>query len=126
MSADLLSYPVPYFVAATIFSSLTTPAFAQDGHTGRTVYVANCASCHGESGKGDGPVSEALRTRPSDLTLLAKNNNGVFPGDVLFQIVDGRRTLRAHGSYEMPVWGGRINHEQISSILTYLRSLQLN
>src|SRR5262245_7081187 len=64
---------------------------------GYTSYETNCAACHGQNGKGDGPVSAELRTKPSDLTLIAKKNGGVFPGDVLYRIIDGRRTIRAHG-----------------------------
>ena len=126
MSAHVVNYTVTYLMAAGVLGSLTTLGFAQGEDAGRTEYVANCGSCHGRSGKGDGPVGEALRTRPPDLTLLAKNNGGVFPGEVLHQIIDGRRTLRAHGNYEMPVWGGSISRERILAIIGYLRSLQLN
>jgi mono/diheme cytochrome c family protein len=113
-------------MAAGILGSLTTPGFGQGQDTGRTEYVAHCGSCHGSSGKGDGPVGEALRTHPPDLTSLAKNNGDAFPGEVLHQIIDGRRTLRAHGNYEMPVWGGSINQEQMLAIIAYLKSLQVN
>lgn len=126
MSARVVSYTVKYLMAAGILGSLTTLGFAQGEDAGRTEYVANCGSCYGRSGKGDGPVGEALRTRPPDLTLLTKNNDGVFPGEVLHQIIDGRRTFRAHGNYEMPVWGGSISRERILAIIGYLRSLQLN
>ena len=66
---------------------------------------SSCAACHGLNGKGEGPVSAELKTKPSELTLIAKRNDGVFPADVLYRIIDGRRTFRAHGTYEMPVWG---------------------
>jgi mono/diheme cytochrome c family protein len=112
-------------LAAGILASLTTVAFAQGKDVGRTEYISSCGSCHGNSGKGDGPVADALRMRPPDLTLLAKNNDGVFPTEVLHQVIDGRRTLRAHGNYEMPVWGGSINREPILAITEYLKSLQV-
>jgi high-affinity iron transporter len=38
---------------------------------GREVYQANCASCHGASGRGDGPVAPALSPRPADLADAA-------------------------------------------------------
>jgi cytochrome c oxidase cbb3-type subunit 2/cytochrome c oxidase cbb3-type subunit I/II len=34
---------------------------------GRTAYAANCASCHGPDGRGDGPAAESLRPRPANL-----------------------------------------------------------
>lgn len=36
--------------------------------SGRTLYLANCASCHGESGRGDGPRAADLSRSPTDLT----------------------------------------------------------
>jgi hypothetical protein len=79
-----------------------------------------------------GQSVKELRTRPSDLTLIAKKNGGVFPTDVLYRIIDGRRTIRAHGSYEMPVWGSvflssvpeNVARNRILAIIGYLKSIQ--
>ena len=54
--------------------------------------------------KGDGPVSKDLKTRPADLTVLAKKNNGVFPFNAVYQIIDGREPIASHGTREMPIW----------------------
>ena len=35
---------------------------------GKDLYQTNCASCHGKSGKGDGPAAAGLPSAPSDLT----------------------------------------------------------
>lgn len=40
--------------------------------TGGEMYTTWCASCHGTSGKGDGPAASDLKTKPTDLTMLAK------------------------------------------------------
>ena len=40
-----------------------------------------------------------------DLTVLSQNNKGIFPFDRVYQIIDGRKEVKAHGSREMPVWG---------------------
>src|SRR3974390_752094 len=64
-------------------------ASAQDINIGKMQYQASCAACHGVDAKGDGPVSNELKTHPADLTVLAKNNNGVFPSDKVYQIIDG-------------------------------------
>jgi mono/diheme cytochrome c family protein len=71
---------------------------------GSGVYYQYCANCHGESGKGDGPVAPHLRKPPTDLTRLTLKNNGVFPADRLALVIDGRETPRAHSS-DMPSWG---------------------
>ena len=87
-------------------------AFAQDTDAGRANFMASCAECHGVDGKGTGPRSAELSTKPADLTLLAKKNGGLFDAGRVFQIVDGRKTgTRVHLSKEMPIWGCR--HESV-------------
>jgi len=125
MSARTANSSLKYLLTAGILGSVSMSAFSQGEDAGKMAYVTNCGSCHGATGKGDGPANEALRTRSPDLTLLARNNDGVFPTEVLYRIIDGRKTLRAHGNYEMPVWGRTLSREQILAIGTYLSSLQL-
>ena len=72
---------------------------------GKVEYESSCASCHGLSGKGDGPLARALVSQPSDLTTLTKRNGGVFPAQRVHEIIDGRAEVEAHGPREMPVWG---------------------
>ena len=72
---------------------------------GKREYALSCTACHGDSGKGDGPVVEFLKKPPTDLTKLQKNNSGVFPFDRLYKVIDGREAVGAHGPREMPVWG---------------------
>ena len=52
-------------------------------------------------------MSNELKKRPADLTVLAKRNNGVFPLNSVYRIIDGRDTIASHGTREMPVWGYR-------------------
>lgn len=81
------------------------PAAYTDPSSGKEMYNAYCASCHGVDGKGDGPAAPALKTPPSDLTTLAAKNGGKFPGaHIAIEIQAGPMTA-AHGSKEMPVWG---------------------
>jgi len=79
---------------------------------GKDEYQANCATCHGSSGKGDGPQAEILPTKPADLTLLAKNNGGEFPASRVHEVIDGRLAVAAHGSRVMPVWGDEFLTEE--------------
>jgi mono/diheme cytochrome c family protein len=76
---------------------------------GKSEYDSACAVCHGPTGKGDGPFKLQLSSRVPDLTALARNNNGVFPFDRVYQIIDGRQEVKAHGPREMPVWGRAFN-----------------
>lgn len=71
---------------------------------GKQDYDANCASCHGADGKGNGPMQELLRVRPSDLTQLARRNQGVLPMAQLFDVIEGNN-VPSHGTRDMPIWG---------------------
>lgn len=90
--------------AAVAPASRGPGALGRSGDPGRREFEANCATCHGVSGRGDGPVVELLRRAPPDLTQLSKRNGGVFPIDSVYQTIEGG-TVSAHGSREMPIWG---------------------
>lgn len=83
-------------------------ASAQGIDAGKAEYRSNCAACHGIDGKGNGPVSKELKTRPTDLTVLSKKNNGVFPLNAVSKVIDGRESIGSHGTREMPIWGYRL------------------
>lgn len=72
--------------------------------SGEADFKMYCASCHGETGKGDGPKSFGLSSKLPDLTTLTARY-GQFPRDQLARLVDGRDPIAGHGSREMPVWG---------------------
>ncbi len=77
--------------------------------TGKGQFRSHCAQCHGMDGKGDGPVAPALKVVPADLTMLAKNNGGVFPEEKVIDAIKGTSSIGAHGTggagTPMPVWG---------------------
>lgn len=75
------------------------------GDPGKREFNSNCATCHGLSGKGDGPMQAVLSVKPADLTTIARKNNGVFPVARLRTVIDGRMEVNSHGSRTMPVWG---------------------
>lgn len=121
------------FVAALLAFAGAAPA-AEVTDTQRQYFYEYCASCHGPMGRGDGPVAGELKKRPTDLTQLAKNNNGHFPYVRVRAVIDGRgQALGIHGPAEMPVWGERFSDEgatdpqvrgKILSIVDYLVSIQ--
>lgn len=72
--------------------------------TGRELFTAHCASCHGANGRGDGPMAGQLRRDVPDLTRFTERNGGMFPSVRVGRIIDGRE-IPSHGASEMPVWG---------------------
>jgi mono/diheme cytochrome c family protein len=102
--------------------------------SGQEMYKSYCAVCHGTDGKGGGPAAEALKTPPTDLTMLAKNNGGKYPGLKVAATIRGEANLPAHGSKEMPVWGRLFwsmsgGHEaevqqRVTNLNNYIESLQ--
>ena|SRR6516164_9865704 len=101
---------------------------------GKQMYTNYCAPCHGENGKGSGPAASALKSRPTNLTLLSKNNNGKFPDAHVVTVLQFGVNEPAHGSANMPVWGpilGNMNRSnsqdkqlRISNLARYLESIQ--
>jgi len=73
--------------------------------SGAEMYQVYCASCHGVDGKGNGPAAAAMKTPPSDLTVLSRNNGGKFPELKFQNVLKISSPLAAHGSSEMPMWG---------------------
>ena len=98
-----------WLMIASLTAVFAAAAQAEDFDIGKWEFQSSCASCHGPDAKGKGPVSGQLKVPPPDLTILAKNNNGVFPTEAVYQTISGLRRLAAHGSHEMPIWGFRFN-----------------
>jgi mono/diheme cytochrome c family protein len=101
---------------------------------GPDLFRAHCAACHGPEGKGNGPVRVALKTKPADLTILAKGNGGKFPAQRVQKFISGDDpSLLSHGSREMPVWGPifhQVEEDQdfgnvrLQNLIKYLETIQ--
>ena len=79
-------------------ASAQVPATAQTperGEHGSSIFRTYCASCHGETGRGDGPLAQSLRRPPPDLTGIAARHQGVFPTEKVYRIIDGRERVPA-------------------------------
>jgi mono/diheme cytochrome c family protein len=105
-----------------------------DVASGKQTYTEYCAACHGDDGKGMGPAASALKTPPSDLTTLAKRHAGKFPEEYVADIVRFGKSIQAHGSTDMPVWGPIFGardkfsevavRRRIKNLCAYLATLQ--
>jgi mono/diheme cytochrome c family protein len=106
----------------------------QRSENGADLFRRHCASCHGASGQGGGPLASQMRTSPPDLTQFARRNGGVFPSERVRRIIDGR-DVSSHGDRNMPVWGDSFRrtsrdgsaeaaNARIEALVRYLRSIQ--
>ena len=126
-------------IAGLIVSLMSPPAAAAgfSDYNGQELFMRFCASCHGASGMGDGPVSDAVAATVPDLTRLARRNDGQLDEEKLSEIIDGRSVVIAHGTRYMPVWGYEFWVEEgadreaeaevrliIDRLIDYLRALQ--
>lgn len=103
---------------------------------GELLFRVNCRNCHGDEGRGDGPVAETLTVTPADLTRLAAENGGEFPAERVRLSIDGRFDVPAHGRREMPVWGLSFEErerdashsgdvgDRIDDLVAFLQSIQ--
>jgi mono/diheme cytochrome c family protein len=109
-------------------------AVAGDVAQGRAAFVQYCASCHGLTGEGDGPLARILTTPPANLRRLSERYGNPLPADQIARFIDGRADVSAHGPRDMPVWGKRFNAEPqgserktselIAKLVAYLQSIQ--
>jgi hypothetical protein len=129
--------------AATTKTANDTKAGGLDLELGHTDYTTYCAACHGVDARGDGSVAEFLTINAADLTQLSKRNGGLFPGERIVGVIDGRAQVKVHGPRDMPVWGdwfkfeadsssnGKgvsdiVVRERINTLVRYIESIQTN
>ncbi|MEO8025743.1 MAG: c-type cytochrome [Bryobacteraceae bacterium] len=115
-------------VIRKVSPSLTDPS------SGKEMFIAYCATCHGRDAMGTGPAAPALKLTPADLTTLTMRNKGKFPELRVFNTIKGDSETPAHGSKDMPVWGAvfsQLAHGnqgevqmRISNLVSYVRSIQ--
>jgi mono/diheme cytochrome c family protein len=119
------------------FGAFAFEAVTLADYSGEEIFMKYCAACHGESGRGDGPVAQSLEAAVPDLTAISRRY-GEFPTTLVRDTIDGRgRRIDAHGTRTMPVWGYEFWVEEggdavvrvemkrvIMKLVEYVRSIQ--
>ena len=107
-----------FLTVASMGALLADGAAAQARDIGKYEFDTYCALCHGKDAKGGGPFSGLVNKKVPDLTVLSKNNGGVFPFLETMMIIDGRTGIRGHGG-TMPIWGDTFEAEGVEKAGVY-------
>lgn len=91
--------------AATIANAQGNVPPGQGIDVGKWEYDAHCALCHGLRGAGEGLYPSFTIKTPANLATISKQNGGVFPFARVYETIDGRQEVQAHGPRDMPIWG---------------------
>jgi mono/diheme cytochrome c family protein len=92
-----------------------TPAVLEHG---KGIYKANCAACHGEGGKGDGPAAGVMKPPPRDHTDRAYMST--LSDDDLKKVIQMGGALK--GKPLMPS-NPQIRGADLEALVAYTRSL---
>jgi len=108
---------------------LLVPAMASagDAAAGKPVFQANCSTCHGMTGKGDGPVGAALTPPPRDFAKgdfkYDTDGDGKAGTDADLKAVITKGALAYGGSPLMAPWP-TLTAAQIDDVVAFIRSLK--
>jgi mono/diheme cytochrome c family protein len=91
-----------------------------DAQKGGELFKQNCAACHGQGGKGDGPAAASLNPKPRDFTDKAVMS-GIDDKKILEIVQKGGAAVGK--SALMPPMGGALNEAQIQDIVAFIRTL---
>ena len=102
------------------FSGLTNPLKNTEKNLteGESLYQANCSSCHGSGGQGDGPASGGLNPKPQNLAVTQSKQSDAY---LYWRISEGG--LMEPFNSLMPAWRGLLDEDQIWQIITYVRTM---
>jgi mono/diheme cytochrome c family protein len=113
--------------AAALLIPTTGAAADGDAAKGKADFEMNCASCHGVTGKGDGPVGKALTPPPRDFSKgdfkYDTNEDGTSGTDEDLTNVIKNGAMKYGGNPLMAGWP-QLSDEQVTNIIAYVRTLK--
>lgn len=127
LSVAALVLTVVTVVMMVILVPMTS--FAGDADKGKMLYTANCESCHGTTGKGDGPVGMVLQPPPRDFSQgdfkFDTDSDGTPGTDADLKGVIMKGAAEFGGNQMMAPWGGILSEEDVDDVIAFVRSLKM-
>ncbi|MGZ5915294.1 MAG: c-type cytochrome [Hyphomicrobium sp.] len=123
----------PFALAALVGAlCLANASLGLAQSNGQQEFERHCALCHGLDGRGGGPLADAMKLVPTDLTRLAARGNGEFPSNRTADVIRNGGGVLGHGSSAMLAWGNyfaekgqpKVAKERISELVSYIKGLQ--
>ncbi len=93
---------------------------AADVAAGETKFKQLCASCHGATGKSDGPISAAMQPKPADMSQ--SDWQASVDDDYLAKIISSGGPSVGK-SPMMSAWGHALKGEDLDNVVAYIRSM---
>ena len=90
------------------------PADEKSIAAGKKVYVAQCLSCHGEAGKGDGPAAKDLNPKPRNLSDPKIQEQS--DGSIFWKLTEGKAP--------MPTFSKLLSEDERWQVINYVRTLK--
>ena len=91
------------------------------GEAGKDNFIANCSPCHGETGKGDGPLADTLGEGVKPRDLSDANLLSVRTDEFLFKVIRSGGVAVGF-SESMPSWKETFTDAEIKQIIQYVRN----
>jgi len=90
------------------------PAEEKSIATGKAIYTAQCLSCHGPAGHGDGPAAKDLNPKPRNLSDPKIQEQS--DGSIFWKLTEGRKP--------MPTFDKLISEDDRWHVINYVRTLK--
>ena len=106
---------IPFLAGALLTAAVAVLAARSDAREddALALYAKNCSSCHGESGRGDGPSGLMMKQKPAD--LRSPSVRTLSDDEIFDRITDGKPP--------MPAFGKRLSVEDRRALVRYVREL---
>lgn len=107
-----------YLLCFALTVGLPLTGFAKgDAVAGKTKYDQFCVTCHGATGKGDGPAGAALKPKPADFAVTKLTDADMF------KIIKEGGTAVGRSAM-MISWKASLTDGDINNVIAYIRTLK--